>query len=73
MRPEDRQRMHEALEQGTVTIHKAGKHVQLNANMSLIAVGNPIGGRYDTDKSVFENVKFPPTLWSRFDLIFCCY
>lgn len=70
MRPEDRQRMHEALEQGTVTIHKAGKHLQLSANMSLIAVGNPIGGRYDTDKSVFENVKFPPTLWSRFDLIF---
>lgn len=70
MRPEDRQRMHEALEQGIVTIHKGGKHVQLNANMSLIAVGNPIGGRYDTDKSVFENVKFPPTLWSRFDLIF---
>lgn len=71
MREEDRVNIHEAMEQQTVSIDKAGYHVQLKARTALIAAANPSLGRYDQYKSVFENLpKFPPSLFSRFDLIF---
>jgi replicative DNA helicase Mcm len=71
MREEDRVNIHEAMEQQTVSIDKAGVHVQLRARTALIAAANPTLGRYDSYKSVFENLpKFPPSLFSRFDLIF---
>lgn len=55
----------------TVSIDKAGVHAQLRARTALIAAANPMMGRYDQNKSVFENLpKFPPSLFSRFDLIF---
>jgi len=71
MRDEDRVNIHEAMEQQTVSIDKAGVHAQLKARTALIAAANPMMGRYDQNKSVFENLpKFPPSLFSRFDLIF---
>jgi replicative DNA helicase Mcm len=71
MREEDRVNIHEAMEQQTVSIDKAGYHVQMKARTAVIAAANPSLGRYDQYKSVFENLpKFPPSLFSRFDLIF---
>lgn len=71
MREEDRVNIHEAMEQQTVSIDKAGYHIQMKARTAVIAAANPSLGRYDQYKSVFENLpKFPPSLFSRFDLIF---
>jgi len=71
MRPEDRVNIHEAMAQQRITISKAGLHNTLMARTSVIAAANPAFGRYDESRSVFENLsKFPPTLFSRFDLIF---
>src|SRR3989304_2985184 len=70
MNENDRMHIHEAMEQQTVTIHKGGRHVSLRARTAVLAAANPTLGKYDDSKSVFENLKFPPTLFSRFDLIF---
>lgn len=71
MREEDRVIMHPAMEQQIVKIDKAGVHIELKARTAVIAAANPTLGRYDIYKSVFENLpKFPPSLFSRFDLIF---
>jgi replicative DNA helicase Mcm len=74
MRDEDRVNMHEAMEQGTVTINKAGIHAILRAKASIISAANPALGRYDKAKSVFRNLgDFPPSLFSRFDLIYTLF
>jgi len=71
MKTEDRVNIHEAMEQQIISINKAGVHATLKARTSIIAAANPLSGRYDTDKSVLDNLSsFPPTLFSRFDLIF---
>lgn len=54
----------------TVTIHKGGRHVKLRAKTAVLAAANPNSGRFNSDESVFDQVKFPATLFSRFDLIF---
>merc|ERR1719295_914398 len=62
--------LHEVMEQQTVSIAKAGIICTLNARTSILAAANPIESRYNPQKSVVENVDLPPTLMSRFDLIY---
>jgi replicative DNA helicase Mcm len=71
MRPEDRVNIHEPLESQTISIAKGGIVATLNARTAVLAAANPVFGRYNVYKSIFENLaSLPATLLSRFDLIF---
>ncbi|MGI0131941.1 MAG: minichromosome maintenance protein MCM [Thermoplasmata archaeon] len=70
MTPEDRSAMHEALEQQTVSISKAGITATLNARCPVLAAANPKWGRFTPEKPISEQIDLPPTLLSRFDVIY---
>ncbi|KAJ7368041.1 cell division control protein 54 [Mycena albidolilacea] len=62
--------LHEVMEQQTVSIAKAGIITTLNARTSILAAANPVGSKYDVDSAITKNIDLPPTLISRFDLLY---
>ncbi len=70
MRENDRVAIHEAMEQQTISIAKAGITTVLNCRASVLAAANPIFGRYDDLKDVGDNIDLMTTILSRFDCIF---
>ncbi|WP_435153016.1 minichromosome maintenance protein MCM [Haladaptatus sp. DFWS20] len=70
LREDARDSIHEALEQQTVSVSKAGINATLPARTSLLAAGNPKHGRFDKYDPKIEQIDLDPALISRFDLMF---
>jgi DNA replication licensing factor MCM6 len=66
----DQVAIHEAMEQQTISIAKAGIQATLNARTSILAAANPVGGRYNRKASLRVNVAMSAPIMSRFDLFF---
>jgi DNA replication licensing factor MCM5 len=70
MRAQDRVAIHEAMEQQTISVAKAGITTTLNSRTSVLAAANPIYGRLDDLKATQDQIDFQTTILSRFDCIF---
>ncbi|CAI5444617.1 unnamed protein product [Caenorhabditis angaria] len=70
MDQKDQVAIHEAMEQQTISITKAGVKATLNARASILAAANPVGGRYDRSRPLKYNVQMSAPIMSRFDLFF---
>ncbi|EEB05833.1 MCM complex subunit Mcm6 [Schizosaccharomyces japonicus yFS275] len=66
----DQVAIHEAMEQQTISIAKAGIQATLNARTSILAAANPIGGRYNRKTTLRNNIQMSAPIMSRFDLFF---
>ncbi|XP_013421596.1 DNA replication licensing factor mcm2-like [Lingula anatina] len=69
MNDADRTSIHEAMEQQSISISKAGIVTSLQARCAVIAASNPIGGRYDPSLTFSENVDLSEPILSRFDIL----
>lgn len=67
---DDRNSLHEALEQMTVSVSKAGINATLNARTTLLTAANPTEGRFDEYQPPSQQIDLDPALLSRFDLLF---
>ena len=70
MQKEDRSSLHEAMEQQSISVAKAGINATLRTRCSLLGAANPKLGRFDEYANMSEQINMPPSLLSRFDLIF---
>lgn len=69
MNDADRTSIHEAMEQQSISVSKAGIVTSLQARCCVIAAANPIGGRYDPSLTFAENVDLTEPILSRFDVL----
>ncbi|WAR25901.1 MCM2-like protein [Mya arenaria] len=69
MNDQDRTSIHEAMEQQSISISKAGIVTSLQARCAVLAAANPIGGRYDPALTFAENVDLTEPILSRFDIL----
>jgi len=69
MNDQDRTSIHEAMEQQTISISKAGIVTTLQARCGIIAAANPTGGRYNSTKPFSANVDLTEPILSRFDIL----
>jgi len=67
---EDRASLHEVMESQTVSIAKAGIVAKFKAKTAIIAAANPKHGRFNQTKNLADQFDVPPSLLSRFDLLF---
>ena len=70
MHPDDRSALHEAMEQQTISVAKAGIIATLKSRCALLGAANPKYGRFDRYEGIAQQINMPPALLSRFDLIF---
>jgi len=70
MDKDDRSSLHEAMEQQTISIAKAGICTTMKTRCSLLGAANPKYGRFDEFTPIGEQINMPPSLLSRFDVIF---
>ena len=69
MNEQDRTSIHEAMEQQSISISKAGIVTSLQARCAVIAAANPIGGRYDSANTLADNVELTDPILQRFDIL----
>jgi DNA replication licensing factor MCM2 len=69
MNDQDRTSIHEAMEQQTISISKAGIVTTLHARCAIVAAANPIGGRYNSTIPFSQNVELTEPILSRFDIL----
>lgn len=70
MDAEDRGAMHEAMEQGMISVAKAGIVTRFKSDTSILAAANPKMARFEPYIPFIEQINLPSTLISRFDLFF---
>lgn len=71
MNSADRSSMHEAMEQQSISISKAGINASLRTRCAVLAAANPTSGRFQpvSDVPFTSQINLAPPLISRFDII----